>query len=420
MLDFTQLVAEIEGMAEARRERRADADRSLSRALAQIEEQSGTWEALAEKLRLRQWPWVLAIPREPFNTRRSAPAPPDRYAVVASDGSQIAPDRHEVSSCYLLNISRIRLSYGDGERPLMDSRPHLYFDEKDLSVEDGGVRLPIEGKYLAIRRMLEETLQLVKLARETARQERPCVAMADGTLIQWPISREAEGYSGQALRRFLEALGEAQDCGSPVIGYISDPGGSSVVATMRAALCPAGFLQGSKCPCMVANDGSADGMAAHSTAAPKDGPSASSSAAADAEAPCHLLALTADARLFGRLLSPGERSAIFESTSQVLSRYGPHAICFFYLNVGREIARVEFPMWVANDPAAVELVHGVVLDQAVKGRGYPVALSEAHERAVVQSGDRAVFYQMVQKAFVRRGLPAEISVKAMSKRQPVV
>ena len=135
---------------------------------------------------------------------------------------------------------------------------------------------------------------------------------------------------------------------------------------------------------------------------------------------CQLLALTSDSKLFSRLLLPGERSAVFESTSQVLSRYGPHAICFFYLNVGREIARIEFPLWVANSPTAVELVHSIVLDQAIKGRGYPVVLSEAHERAVVQSSDRNLFYQMVEKAFVRRGLAAEVSVKSLSKRQPVV
>src|SRR5579872_6350344 len=117
MLDFSQLVAEINAMADAHSIRSADLNAALATAEEQIRIVSSRWEELADLLRGREWPWVMAIPREPFDYRGPAPDPPTRYAVVASDGSQIAPDRHEVSRCYLLNISQIRLSYGDSERP---------------------------------------------------------------------------------------------------------------------------------------------------------------------------------------------------------------------------------------------------------------------------------------------------------------
>ncbi|HET6384714.1 MAG TPA: DNA double-strand break repair nuclease NurA [Armatimonadota bacterium] len=431
MLDFVQLLSHIDAMAEARSVRRGELALALGEAQRQIDLLAGGWEKLAEKLQGHEWPWVMAIPREPLNHRQTAPQPPLKYAVVASDGSQIAPDRHEVSSCYLLNISQVRLVYGEDERPLISSQPRLYYDEKDLSVDDGGVRIPLEGKYLAIRRMLDETLQLVELIRETVRDDRPCVGLADGTLIQWPISREAQGYSRMALDMFLGALDGAQECGAPVVGYISDPGGSSVVATLRAALCPHGFLDGVRCPCVggAANAPKAEPAPGLSTspsdmgAAPAEVSFEAAAMTAEPAAPrssCASLELATDSRLFRALLGPGERSAIFASTSQVLSRYGAHAVCFFYVNVGQEIARVEIPLWVAESEADVNLVHAVVMDQANKGRGYPVALSEAHERAVVQAGDRALFYQMVEKAFFKRGIPAELSLKSVSKRQPLV
>lgn len=419
MLDFSQLVPEIAVMADAHGARAGDAAISIAEALEQLESLSGGWEELAATLRGREWPWLLAIPREPLAHRSPAPIPPPCHAVVSSDGSQIAPDRHEVSSCYLLNISRIRLSYGDGERPLMASQPHLYYEEKDLAVEEGGVRLPIEGKYLAIRRMLEETIQLVDLLCETVQPDRPCIGMADGTLIQWPISREAQGYSGQALDTFLRTLDRAMERRAPVVGYISNPGGSSVVATLRAALCPAGYLNGARCPCLK-NAAPVAGSPSPPTTTDNEDSSMPPNALTGDHRPCKLLELTSDSRLFGRLLGPGERSAVFESTSQVLTRYGPHAIFFFYLNVGREIARIELPQWAADDETTLNLIHSIVMDQAAKGYGYPVVLSEAHEQAVVQAGDRSLFYQFVEKAYLKRGLPAEFSLKSISKRQPMV
>jgi hypothetical protein len=307
----------------------------------------------------------------------------------------------------------------------LSSEPHIYYEESDLSVVEGGVLLPLEGKYLAIRRMLEETRQLADLVDETARTDRPCLAMADGTLIQWPITREATGFSGQALDTFLAAMDriKARECA--IAGYISSPGGSSVIATLRAALCPAGFLDGARCPCVAGGSPGSNSVdpPAHgpmSATGPVANESSSSAGSREADSTCRLLAKASDARLFTSILQPGERSAGFESTSLVLQRYGEHRICFFYLNVGREVSRIEIPLWVASSPTLLDLTHSIAMDQAIKGMGYPVVLSEAHEHAVVQASDRLLFYQMVEKAFVRRGLPVELSLKSISKRQPLV
>jgi hypothetical protein len=421
LLEFAQVLSQIEAMAAARSERSGKTARALALAGRELIRLSEQWETLADRLRARQFPWILGIPLEPLGLRAAPSEAPPSYTVVATDGSQIAPDRHEVSSCFLLNISRIRLTYGCADRPLIESRPRLYHQDGDLSVEEGGVRLPIEGKYLAIRRMLEETLALAALTEESESPERPCVAMADGTLIQWPISREASGYSGQALDAFLNALDRMRACQTPIVGYISAPGGSSVVAAIRAALCPEGLLDGRRCNCA---SPSPEGDPSRAVTGHRVVNTANGLTQLQEESlpsrSCADLALISDSTLFGSFLGPGERSAVFESTSQVLSRYGEHAVCFFYLNVCREVARVEFPRWVFDKPGAVDLVHAVCLDQAVKGRGYPVALAEAHERAVVRAEDRALFYTLVERAFIKRSLPSELSLKSLSKRQPAI
>ena len=117
------------------------------------------------------------------------------------------------------------------------------------------------------------------------------------------------------------------------------------------------------------------------------------------------------------LLEPGERSAIFGSRSQILNTYAPHhRIRFFYLHTGREVARVEIPAWVADDPELLALTHALCWDQARKGDGYPVALAEAHEQAIVRGAEKAAFFQMMQRAFVATGQPVSTTQKALSKR----
>jgi hypothetical protein len=49
-----------------------------------------------------------------------------------------------------------------------------------------------------------------------------------------------------------------------------------------------------------------------------------------------------------------------------------------------------------------------------------VAISEAHEQAVIHASDRRLFRQMVAEALERRGLPVYTSEKERSKRTPWV
>ncbi len=123
-----------------------------------------------------------------------------------------------------------------------------------------------------------------------------------------------------------------------------------------------------------------------------------------------------DRELFLNLLSQGERSALFISQSKIQKRYGVHRVYFFYLRVDDEIARVEIPQWVATNDSLLNLVHSLVLDQCQRGRGYPVALSEAHEQAVVTAADKENFWQLVESSLVEEHMPSLGSAKSWSKR----
>jgi NurA-like 5'-3' nuclease len=71
---------------------------------------------------------------------------------------------------------------------------------------------------------------------------------------------------------------------------------------------------------------------------------------------------------------------------------------------------------VAENESLLNLTHSLVLDQSRRGHGYPVALSEAHEQAVVTGADRENFWELVESTLVAEHLPSPGSAKSFSKR----
>jgi hypothetical protein len=124
-----------------------------------------------------------------------------------------------------------------------------------------------------------------------------------------------------------------------------------------------------------------------------------------------------DRDIFNQLLEHGERSALFSSRSSIVDKYyGTHKTCFFYCKVDDEVARVEMPGWTAANEAFVDTVHSVVIDQCRRGLGYPVALSEAHEQAVVTAADREQFWRLVDLLLAENRIELKTSAKQQSKR----
>ena len=112
---------------------------------------------------------------------------------------------------------------------------------------------------------------------------------------------------------------------------------------------------------------------------------------------CDILAGVTDADLFDALLRPGERSSTFRTASSVVEQhYAGHQVCFFYVHLGEEIARIELPEWSAQGEA-IDLAHAGIIAQAAKGHGYPLALQEAHEQAVINGADRQYFAQLIEE-----------------------
>lgn len=383
-------------------------------------------QAAAEALALvRDRPLPLAVGSRPgFSPplalepvdRRVAVAPaPQRYSVVATDGSQIAPDPHGALLYYVINVGRVALHYGDA-RAHLDSRPTFTCAEDDLFASvDEQVETPdrrpqperagerdarvrerrelLDEHLLATKRKVAEMRALVAFVREQ-RTEVPLLALQDGSLIM--TEHESLGRAGFVqpllLREYVAALRELVEERVPVAGYISRPRSDIVAGLLRAAVCQ------------------------HDDATWREG------CRAEPAALCARLAGATDDEVVAAIgLQAGERSARFRSRWRE-ARAGEPAmeIDFFFLHSGSEIARVQLPADLADDAALLDFAHAALVDQCARGDGYPPALAEAHEQAIIRAGDRRAFVALVEEDLARLGLPASPSAKQRAKDRRVL
>lgn len=330
--------------------------------------------------------WLPALPDLSLNGRYPAPAPPTDFSVLATDGSFMLPDRHSPARFYLINVGRVHLHYGVRPDAELSTRAELRYREEELRVND---RIPVNPAILGMRRAVDELAALAELALEV---ERPAVALQDGSLILWGLSSQDAAVRDWVLTDYLTAFDDLRERGIPVASYISYPGGDEVSDALRIASC----------------DYPARGLRINCDACH-----------AEREHPaCAIIPAITDRHLFEHIaaLQPGERSDVFWSMSKILQHYRDHTIAFFYLHAGTEIARVEIPAWVADDPAQLDLVHAIIYDQCQRGRGYPSVLQEAHEQAVIGADERRVVEQLVEEALARLGIVMLRSAKDASKR----
>ena len=390
-LDLGQVAAQIAGLAarlkieDKGRVERLERAKALLHA-ADVDTLGRKIEASADRV---SWP-VAGLVGGLAVSYRSHECPPS-FTVAATDGSHIDVDRHSSARCYLINIGMVVLRYGDSPDARLDSEASLHFGE-ELTLTDprNGRQELIEGALLGVKRSVAELQALEQISSDLP-ADRPTLALVDGSLILWGLSpRDYEGYIKEELldRQYLETLDRmerrASSGGFALASYISYPRSAEVVNALRLWLCPHDIADCERGGC---------------------------------QRECDAVAGITDSDIFESLLEAGQRSAIFSSGSKFMQRhYGGHQVYFFYVRLDDEVARVEVPQWVAADEALVGMVHALIIDQCRRGHGYPVALMEAHEKAVVTAADREGFRLLMERALVDEKVELRSSGKSRSKR----
>jgi len=404
-LDFQQLAARLDQLGPELRSQGEQAGRRLAHAL----EETRAWARRPDDLRRRlaeaQTSWRPAEPlSEPLDAAIDAPPAPADYVALATDGSHIDVDRHSALPCYLLNVGWARIRYGRSPDAELSSWSELTYGDQRLVLgdpADASRDAPVRGNLLAALRAVREVQRLAELAAASDPQL-PALALVDGTFLLWGLAREEitapvkrylldEGMI-PALDR-LQALARER----PVLpaGYVSRPDRGEVIHSLRLANCPMARVDCHACP-------------------RRD----------DGARPCDDVGVATDRQLFAALLEPGQRSAVFvrQSTPGSIEAqyYGEHRPATFYLRTptdgADEIACVEMPLWLAGDGERVAALHALLLDQCRRNMGYPLALMEAHEQAVITGPEREAFRRLLEAEVASEGLATSTSAKALSKR----
>ncbi|GET42371.1 DNA double-strand break repair nuclease NurA [Microseira wollei] len=399
MLDLTKVARQMQGISQ-----HLNAETAASRKRLELATQL-LWRSQAQQSELvqRQQQWrdrlifTAAVPVEPLDTRVEIPIPPKSHTVIATDGSQMTPSHHEIAYCYLINIGRVVLHYGQGRHPFMDSLPEVFYKADDLNISrQWGIRIE---EWLGYWRTASETVALAELCTSWAKSQEdggensqlpitncqlpitnpksivPTLAMVDGSLIYWFLEQLPSEARARILTPIFAAWEQIRTAGIPLIGYLSASRSSEAMNFLRLPVCPHPVPN---CQTFCHN---LDKL------------------------PCQVLDPLRDTRFWLSQLQPGQRSPLWRSGAKILDLYGKgQSIYFCYVHVGAEIARIDMPGWVAEDAVMLDRALSLMLAQVQKGYGYPVTLAEAHNQAVVTGSDRARFFAMLEQQMIKAGL----------------
>lgn len=406
MLDLTKLAGQLPDMGSHLREQATAGQDRIDKGLALLRQAQQNADTLQQQL--EDWGDRLifnhGIPIDPIDTKITISAPPKAHTVFATDGSQIAPSHHEIAYCYLINVGRIMLHYGQSLHPLLDNIPEVFYRAEDLYISrKWGIRT---DEWMGYCRTASEAQMLADMACKWvlppgSHAHIPNVAMVDGSLVYWFLENMPQEAREKILIPVLEAWKNLRETRIPLIGYISSTRSVDAVHFLRLQACP---YETPDCQTHCLEGESKDRLPEFRDALP-----------------CQTIEPLRDSTLFETLLKPGDRSGIWRSQSRILQWYPPEdQVCFCYVNVGTEIARVEMPFWVAEDEKLLDQTLGIVLGQVHKGFGYPVAIAEAHNQAVIRGGDRARFFALLEQQMLKAGLRnVGVSYKETRKRGSV-
>ncbi len=374
MLDLTQLARQMQGLSQHLTLEAAASRQRLELAQQHLKNAYECQDDLVQ----RQEKWrdriifSNATPVEPLDACIDIPTPPKVHTVIATDGSQIAPNHHEIAYCYLLNIGRVVLHYGQNLHPILDSLPEVFYRPEDLYMSrQWGIRTE---EWMGYRRTASETTVLAELAC-AEKTEAPTLAMVDGSLIYWFLEQLPFDARDRILPPILEAWKQMREAQIPIMGYLSASRNIEAMNFLRLTACshPVPDCK-SFCPNQLE------------------------------KVPCKIFEPLRDTALWSTQLKPGQRSTLWRSNAHILEQYEDQKIYFCYVHVGTEIARIEVPAWVAENTTMLDQALGLMLAQVQKGYGYPVAIAEAHNQAVVKGGDKARFFALLEQQMIKAGL----------------
>lgn len=346
-------------------------------------------DTLRELVTKKTWPFPMPLWFTSPQAVYEVASLKEPYGVIGIDGSQIYPDRfYSNLDCFVINTGGLSVAYKPQKSEVaFFSQPYVN------TLRDAFKRYGYE---------VAESKDLIDLIREEyefkdalvaaehfryKESELPFLCLFDGSFVFWHLEGKQAEVRELFLSTYMLYLRRFQERRVPLAGYISLPRNRELCNALRLVMCERFTSLQTFC-------------------------------FADQVCPCKVLEEISDVELIARFLKPGQRTGIFMSRSSIADYYFDELRpCFFFLNVGEELGRVELPWWMAKDPQQIEFVASIIMDQANKGLGYPMVLAEAHEQAVVKHADKQFFYELLEKLYTQQTQGRSLAMKNLRKRR---
>lgn len=358
-------IKEIGAGTQERKKKKEDAQALAQNLLASFDTQLDELRSKVDSAKQADSHIRCAVPlNEPLASSHPVPDSALQATVIAADGSQIVPNRHDPLQYYVINVGAIAMQISSGNTPEV-------ITDTELRVLDEFDDTYFSDSQVALQRDVAERKKLLEMS---GNYSGTIIALTEGQLELWgSVDNENAREFEKSLQDYLNVLEQMRQKQIIAGGYVDKPGANWFVKLLEIAGTPADELKNVR----------------------KN----------------RLLAGVTDLWLFSQILGEHQRSAVFALQAKSAEKYkGALAIHFFYINVGDKkhpkIARVDIPLWVAENPAMLNALHAVLVEQSrIMGNSqqFPYLLHRAHEIAIVTHREKEDIDRLLSRDILSNG-----------------
>ena len=299
-----------------------------------------------------------------LNTAIPVTAIEKNISVFGADGSSIEADRELPLEFSAINIGYININYGDDSNADFDESLTFYPDNKDIPEVDRKLLSDINAMS-ALRHVLEIEYLIGKM--EESKSNNIKLGFVDGNLYpNFALAHITNITFKQFLYKRLDEVAEKiinlSQQNAYIISYNSSPNSIHISSKMKGKFAEE----------------------------------------------------LSDSELFDNLLNINERSDIFTEISEEENN-NLKPISFVFTKNYKELSKIEFLKDTINSEIMSQ-IHGIILSQVEKGRGYPKILIESHEHAVISQSDRAAINTLIERELNLLDINYKTSQKQQSKQ----
>lgn len=228
MLDRTKVIRELQQLSN-----KLFLDHSNEHNLArEVWERLAADPAVRNKVRQANAPWPVPTWQGKLDAVHKLPTQTQEYRIAAVDGSQIYPDRHQGTSCFLINVGTVELDYSDGTQPVnFDTNPYVFLGEQ----QEG--ELPFSVEVVNCLREEYELSAGLELGKKLKTYSGDHLLAMDGSLIFWHLESKDQQLKETFLNCYLELLQQFYLEDITLASYISLPKSKELVNLIRLGLC---------------------------------------------------------------------------------------------------------------------------------------------------------------------------------------